>query len=56
LFERAEAVAERLGIPDGMVPIGMVALGYESPSPAEPGRSASRARKGLDEVVHRGHW
>lgn len=56
LFEREGPVGELLGIPDGMVPIGMVALGWETPTPAPPGRSAGRRRRGVTDVVHRGRW
>ncbi len=50
-----------LGVPDGRLVIGAVALGYEAapghngaPSPSgSPGR---RARRPAAEVVHRGHW
>jgi nitroreductase len=54
LFEREPAVRAALGIPDGMVPLGMVAIGY--PAPDRPGRSAGRPRRSADEVIHRGGW
>lgn len=56
LFDRVGAVCESLGIPAGRVPIGTVALGYHDPAGDRPGRSAGRARRGLDDVVHRGGW
>lgn len=56
LFGRTGIVAAALGIPEEMEPIGMVALGHEASVPARPGRSASRPRKGPDEVIHRGGW
>src|SRR5690606_20621920 len=49
----AELLAE-LGVPDGLRPIGAVAIGH--PASDEPGRSAGRARRPLSEVVHRGGW
>jgi nitroreductase len=54
LFGREQAVCNALGIPVGCTPIGMVALGH--PVADRPGRSAGRARRSADEVVHRGGW
>lgn len=54
LFGRQAAVCDVLGIPDGHTPIGMVAVGHRVPD--APGRSAGRARRGPDEIVHRGQW
>jgi nitroreductase len=58
LFGRAPAVADALGIPSPLVPIGMVAIGHPAADPGahRPGRSAGRARRRVDEVVHRGGW
>ena len=43
------------GVPDAYTPIGCLSVGYPG---AEDRRSPSlkRGRRGLDEVVHRGHW
>jgi nitroreductase len=54
LFGREPQVRAALGIPDGMVPLGMVALGH--PRADRPGRSAGRRRRGPSEVIHRGGW
>lgn len=54
LFGRQQAVCDALGIPHGFTPIGMVALGH--PMADRPGRSAGRARRSPDDVVHRGGW
>jgi len=56
LFERQQSVADALGIPDGYVPIGMVALGHPSPGPTRRGRSAGRPRRATDDLIHRGGW
>ena len=45
----------RLGVPDGWEPLGAVALGWPSPDDT-PSTSASRARKAVADVVHRGRW
>lgn len=54
LFEHEATVLARLGVPAGWRGVGTVALGH--PAPDEPGRSATRPRVALSEVVHRGGW
>jgi nitroreductase len=54
LFERERIVLDALGVPGDRRGLGAVALGH--PAPDEPGRSAGRPRRALDEVVHRGGW
>lgn len=54
IFREEERLRRELGVPDGIRPIGAVALGH--PAPDEPGRSAARPRRPADEVVHRGGW
>ncbi len=53
-FERTGAVRALLGVPEGHLILGTLALGH--PAPDRPGRSAGRRRRPLHEVVHRGHW
>jgi nitroreductase len=54
LFRGEADVVTWLGIPEGVRPIGAVALGW--PAPDEPGRSAGRPRRPLGEVMHEGRW
>jgi nitroreductase len=54
LFDHETAVAEAFGVPDGRRIVAAIAVGH--PAPDAPGRSSSRPRRPLDEVVHRGHW
>jgi len=54
LFDHELAALSALGVPEGWRALGAVALGY--PAPDEPGASASRPRRPLAEVVHRGGW
>lgn len=54
IFRKEERLLAELGVPAGIRPIGAVALGH--PAPDEPGRSAARPRRPVDEVVHRGGW
>lgn len=52
LFDHEAEVLAALGVPVGLRPIGVVAIGH--PAADSPGRSAGRPRRPLDEVVHRG--
>lgn len=55
LFGHEQAVCETFGIPNGVRPIGAVAIGV----PIEGGRtsrSAARGRPKLESFVHRGGW
>lgn len=54
VFRNAERLLDVLGAPAGHELIGAVALGR--PVDDEPGQSADRPRRPLDEVVHRGKW
>jgi nitroreductase len=54
IFEHEPAVLAAFGVPPGRRALGVIALGH--PAPDEPGRSASRPRRGLAEVTHRGRW
>ncbi len=54
LFDHEAAVASAFAVPDGWRFVATVALGW--PRADEPGRSAGRARRPLDEVLHRNNW
>ena len=54
LFDHEPAVFEALGVPAGWRALGTIALGH--PAPDEPGRSARRPRRTVDEILHRGGW
>ena len=53
-FDHERAVATAFGVPAGWRLVATIALGH--PAPDEPGRSAHRARRPLDEVIHRNRW
>jgi nitroreductase len=55
-FDHAAGVRAAFAVPDGFEAVGTVALGHPDPGTDEPGRSATRARRPVDEVVHRGLW
>lgn len=54
IFSGQAALLAQLGVPEGHEPIGTIALGW--PAPDEPGLSASRPRRPLGDIAHRGHW
>lgn len=54
LFHHEAAVLAALGVPAGWRAVGTIALGH--PAPDDPGRSASRGRRPLEDVIHRGSW
>jgi nitroreductase len=54
--ERIESFREEFGVPASYLPIGAVAVGHRTVDSGAPGSPASRARRPLDEVVHRGQW
>jgi nitroreductase len=54
LFVHEEQILRAFGVPDGHRALGAVTVGH--PVPDEPGRSSGRARRSLDEIVHRGRW
>jgi nitroreductase len=53
--ERIDAVRDEFGIPGDHHPIGVVALGHPAAELVR-GSTATRRRRSLDEVVHRGQW
>ena len=56
LFAQETSIRERFGIPDEARAVGTVAIGHPEPIAERPGHSARRARRPLEEVVHRGYW
>ena len=53
--ERIVPLRAEFGVPDDHDPIGVVALGHSAPELVR-GSAATRPRRPLDEVVHRGRW
>jgi nitroreductase len=54
--ERVAAFRAEFGVPDDHMPVGAMAVGHRVPQPGAAGSPARRARRPLDEVVHRGGW
>lgn len=51
----AKPLLQALGVPEGWEPLGAVAVGWPS-TDDRPSTSASRPRRPVAQVVHRGHW
>ncbi len=56
MFEHEAAVRERFGVPGSARSPGVVALGWPDGVGERASGSASRGRRHLGEVVHRGSW
>jgi len=62
VFRGERELRRRLGIPAGLELLGAIALGYPldtvsaTGDTAGPGRSAGRARRAPDQIIHRGGW
>lgn len=53
---RTEAFREEFGVPGDHVPVGAITLGHRTEDTGSRGSAARRARRPLEEVVHRGRW
>jgi nitroreductase len=56
IFEHEATVKAAFGIPEERRVAGVVAIGHPSAGPHEPGASATRPRRSLEETVHRRRW
>lgn len=56
VFGHEAALMEALGVPATHKPVGTIALGVPDAEAERPSASASRERRTLDQVVHRGGW
>ena len=54
--ENEAPLRAEFGIHPDYDPIGVVALGHRTRDAGAAGSPARRARKPLEDVVHRGHW
>lgn len=53
--DRIPGFRDAFGVPEQYRPIGCVSIGYEG-TDDKRSPSLKRGRRGVDEVVHRGHW
>lgn len=54
-----DEIRSSLGVPDHLETVGVLALGHRDVSDPQAdgaGRSATRPRRAVDDVMHRGHW
>lgn len=56
IFRNERELMAALGVPEGLRPVGAIALGYPAGSGDRPSHSVARGRRPFDEVVHRGGW
>jgi nitroreductase len=56
IFHGEKELMRALEVPDGLRPIGAVALGYPSDRERRAGSSLWRARKPLQQTIHHGRW
>lgn len=52
--EQVPPFRDAFGVPEGLMPIGAVAIGYAQPD--RPSPSLQRGRRSIESAVHRGHW
>lgn len=56
VFPDTQTVKDEFGIPEEFDPVGVISIGHPAETVAAQGSPTRRARKPLDEVVHRGGW
>ena len=54
--EQVPGFCAEFGVPESHVPIGAVTVGHPDADAGAPGSPARRARRPLEDVVHRGGW
>jgi nitroreductase len=54
--DKEVAVRTEFGIEPDFDPVGVITLGHRTRDTGNAGSPARRARRPLDDVVHRGHW
>jgi nitroreductase len=54
--EQVPALRAEFGVPEAYTPIGAVTVGHRTDDLGAPGSPAVRARRRLEDVVHRGRW
>ena len=54
--EQVPTFCAEFGVPESHVPIGAVTVGHPAADAGAPGSPARRARRPLEDVVHRGGW
>ena len=56
IFRNSDLVLADLGVPEGMMSVGAVALGYRASTDRPSGSAITRPRRATTEVVHHNRW
>jgi nitroreductase len=54
--EELQPFREEFGVPDEYAPIGGLTIGYRADDLPPQSDAVAERRRGLESVVHRGHW
>jgi nitroreductase len=56
IFHNADVLMADLGVPEGMLSVGAVAIGHRAAADRPSGSATTRPRRETTEVVHYNHW
>jgi nitroreductase len=56
IFRNTDTLMADLGVPEGMLSVGAVAIGHRAETDRPSGSSTTRPRRAAAEVVHHGSW
>jgi nitroreductase len=56
IFRNADSLLADLGVPEGMLSVGALAIGHRASTDRPSGSSTTRPRRAATEVVHYNHW
>jgi nitroreductase len=56
IFRNVEVLLADLGVPQGMLSVGAVAMGHRAATDRPTGSATTRPRRAATEVVHHNHW
>jgi nitroreductase len=56
IFRNVDVLLADLGVPEGMLSVGAVAIGHRAATDRPSGSSTTRPRRATTEVVHHNRW
>jgi len=56
IFRNVDVLLKDLGVPEGMLSVGAVAIGHRAAADRQSGSPTSRPRRAPTEVIHHNHW
>ena len=56
IFRNADVLFADLGVPPGMLSVGVIALGHRAETDRPSGSATTRPRRPASDVVHHNHW